>query len=163
MKKLVLLLSFLIGFNVFAKGPETEMVYVVPVSEPSVVPNSRFIVPIVSPYKGPETQKISYQFPEVLTGSTGGKLIEFNRIPDTPNSWVSKELTANCAEVLDQFSCNIHVNKNQNEISLEKSLNHLDSMGLDSAELEKFKAVVNKFYADSGEPVGFFSYEFDAE
>ncbi len=155
---------------------ETEAVYIVP-SEPELIGHSRFIVQIVDAFTGPETEKISYVFPEVLIGEKN-RLIEFTRIEGTDNSWKSDLLTAHCMTIDDTFSCNILVNEDPKQSWLEKlsefvipkayagigrlcqghAVSHLSTMGLSAHDVTQFTHVIGSFC--SSEPAGFLSYDF---
>ncbi len=167
MKLVIVFIVFLTGaLQLFAKGgePDTEALYIVP-TPTDLVPHSRFIVQIVEPFRGPETQKISYVFPEALIGQADRK-IEFSRIAGTENSWVSDELTAHCTIIDEFFSCNIYVNQDQiftqdpwplrwimptAQAALRKICSGVFAPGVVGSVQEQFC---------SNEPAGILSYEF---
>ncbi len=107
----ILLIGFAFVWTSFAqaKGPKTvdKGFYIVPTS-PELVSYSRFDIKIVEAFKGPSTQKISYVFPEILVGAKD-QLVEFTRIPQTENSWISDSMRAECTVNDDMFSCNIYL------------------------------------------------------
>ena len=163
---------------VFAKKDESKMeaVYVVP-SPPELVSHSRFIVEIVEPFKGPETEKISYIFPEILVGEKD-RVIELSRIEGTENSWTSDLITAHCTIIDDSFSCNVLVNKPEQQTWLDRirslalpkayasvenlcqghAVAHLSSMGLSRGDINNYTQIIGSFC--SSEPAGFFSYKY---
>ncbi len=177
-KTLAVLLITLAPTLVFAKKgqPDTEGLYVVP-SPPELVDHSRFIVQIVDPFQGPETTKISYIFPEVLIGEAN-RLIEFQRIEGTENSWTSDLLTAHCTVIDETYSCNISINKPKQQSFLEafhnlfipqalaqvlnlcqgQAVTHIGQMDLAPDDIAKYTQVVGQFC--SNEPAGFLSYDF---
>lgn len=173
MKKIIIsTLCFLTVTSTLAKRgqPETEADYIVP-TPPQYVEFSRFKVKIIDRFEGPQTQKISYIFPEFLVGQAD-RLITFTRIPNTKNSWTSPELNAHCAVVGDDFTCNIYVNKNQptlpelenkNQIpellTAEQALTNLTRLNLSQEQLQGFTGVIQFFY--SHEPAGFMTYDID--
>lgn len=167
MKKTTLtILIILFNLSAFARGggPETEADYIVP-TPPEFVPYSRFKVKIVESFKGPETQRISYVFPEFLVGQAD-RVVSLTRIPGTENSWTSPELNAHCTVTGDEFSCNIYVNKTNQmtnkETSLltrELALSNLPRLNFSEEEMRGFEGVINAFY--SHEPAGFLSYDID--
>ncbi len=161
-------------------GADVEGEYIVP-TKPEFVAYSRFKVQIVEGYKGPDTQRISYIFPEFLVGSAN-KVISFEKVQGSENSWISPELTAHCATLGEEFTCNIYVNKSQTSIlnknscsgtSLAKnntinpriefgadvSIRHLDSMNLGQDELIGYTGVIQSFFCN--EPAGFLTYDFE--
>ncbi len=156
--------------------PETEADYIVPTA-PQYVAYSRFKVKIVDRFEGPETQKISYIFPEFLVGEAY-RVITFKRIKGTENSWTSPELDAQCAVVGDEFTCNIYGSnflqgnqKNsgciisakelgtESSFSRERALNHLPNLNLSAAEFKGLSGVINSFFCQ--EPRGFLTYDID--
>lgn len=150
-------------------GPETEAVYTVPTS-PEFVPYSRFVIDIVEPFVGEQTQIISYRFPEILVGEPS-RLIELTRVEGTENSWTSDVMDCHCTIVDgDNFSCNVYLKTApasearalvglaaETGLSLEKSLSHLETMPLSETEKIAYRGVVRSFF--SGEPAGIFTYE----
>lgn len=157
-------------------APETEADYIVP-TPPQFMAYSRFKVKIVDRFQGPETQKISYIFPEFLVGEAD-RVITFYRIPGTENSWTSPELDAHCAVFGDEFTCNIYgsssvqsFQKNNGcgatvlknvatpDFSRERSLNHLPRLNLSQEEFDGMAGVINSFFCQ--EPRGFLTYDID--
>ena len=169
---MILILSLITITSVFARRgqPETEADYIVP-TPPQFVEFSRFKVKIVDRFEGPQTQKISYIFPEFLVGQAD-RLIAFTRVPNTKNSWTSPELNAHCAVVGDEFTCNIYVNKKQptlndledkNQMSelltAQQALANLSRLNLSEEKLKGLSGVIQSFY--SHEPAGFMTYDID--
>ncbi len=185
----ILLIGFAFIWTSFAqaKGPKTvdKGFYIVPTS-PELVSYSRFDIKIVNAFKGPSTQKISYVFPEILVGAND-QLVEFTRIPQTENSWISDSMRAECTVNDDMFSCNIYLiepgepkqqastqdqsidwiipkafaNLNpqtHTPLDLNRSLAHLQSLNLTPEQLLSYQIIVNDFF--SGEPAGILFYEF---
>lgn len=152
-------------------GPETEAIYIVPTS-PELVSHSRFVIDIVDPFVDENTRKISYRFPEILVGEAN-KLIELTRAPNTVNSWTSEIMDCHCTIIdSDNFSCNVHLKGPSTtlseanlvetetpggELSLAKSLAHLESLPLSDEEKTAYRGVIRSFF--SGEPAGIFTYE----
>jgi|GEM_PF-6695555 len=168
MKKInLLVLALFISPFLFARGggPDTEADYIVPTA-PEFVPFSRFKVKIVDRFEGPQTQKISYIFPEFLVGEPD-KVVSLKRIPGTENSWTGPELDAHCTLNGDDFSCNIYVHKaslNSQEkesslITAERAINHLPRLNLSEEQIKGYSGVIRSFY--SHEPAGFLSYDID--
>ncbi len=176
----IIIISMTIIFSNLAQArrgqPETQADYIVP-TPPQYVAFSRFKVEIVDRFSGPETQKISYIFPEFLVGEAN-LVISFSRIPGTENSWTSPELDAQCAVVDDEFTCNIYgsntlqgnknangcntsllKNANPDEFSRERSLNHLPDMNLTNEQRAGFAGVINSFFCQ--EPRGFLTYDIE--
>lgn len=168
MKKFTtLLICFLISSSWARRGqPDTEADYIVP-TPADFVAFSRFKVKIVDRFEGDHTQKISYIFPEFLIGEAD-RLIVFTRIPNTKNSWTSPELDAHCAQLGDEFTCNIYVKmpnileeeKNQsNLLNAQQALSNLNRLNLSKEQLKGFSGVIKSFY--SHEPAGFMTYDID--
>lgn len=169
MKKITTLVLIFVSAISFARGgaPETEADYIVP-TPPEYVPYSRFKVKIVDRFEGPQTQKISYIFPEFLIGEAD-RLITFTRIPGTENSWTSPELDAHCTVTDDDFSCNIYVHKSalnsgdkntqSDLLYAQRALNNLNRLNLSDAQIRGMAGVIRSFY--SHEPAGFMSYDID--
>lgn len=163
MKKLTLiLLSLFIPLTSFARGggPDTHAEYIVP-TEPQFVKYSRFQVEIVDRFEGPHTTKISYIFPEFLIGEAN-RVISFERIPNTENSWTSPELNAHCAHLGEEFTCNIYVNKLRESnplLSAQKAIKNLPKLNLSPEKLKGLTGVIDSFY--SHEPAGFMTYDID--
>ncbi len=170
----VLILSFITSSLVHARGggPDTEGDYIVP-SPPHLVPYSRFKVQIVDRYQGPDTQKISYIFPEILTGEPA-RVVSLTRIPNTVNSWTSPELDAHCVVVDNDFSCNIYVHTSttssksnapcggtlsQKALSMNDAIANLPRLGLSDVEVTAYSEVVQSFFC--GEPGGILFYDID--
>lgn len=162
MKKIILLpLLFSLSLTALSRGgsPDTEADYIVPTS-PEFVAFSRFKVKIVDRFEGPQTQKISYIFPEFLIGEAQ-RLITLKRIPGTENSWTAPELDAHCTVTGDDFSCNIYVHKNKENslITAYQAISHLPRLNLSEEQVRGMTGVINSFY--SHEPAGFLSYDID--
>lgn len=169
MKLSIILICLGLSFSIFARRgqPETEADYIVPTS-PDFVPFSRFKVQIVDRFEGPQTQKISYIFPEFLIGKKD-QLISLTRIPNTENSWTSPQVDAHCTVVNGDFSCNIIVKKQslesilkENDLDLlqrETALRNLPNLNLTPEQLRGYEGVINAFY--SHEPAGFLFYDID--
>lgn len=144
-----------------------DALYIVP-TEPEFVDFSRFNIEIVNAYENGNTEKIAYKFPEILVGQKD-KVLEFNRIPGTSNSWHSPEADAHCNVLGDLFSCNIHLNKSfvpdvigsdvviPNRLSKDFALEQLKNMTMPQAEMQGFSHVIEAFFA--GEPAGILMYE----
>lgn len=164
MNKLLFLVIFLLAQPsvLYAKGgqPETEALYIVP-TPGDLVADSRFIIEIVTPFTGPETDKIAYIFPEALIGEPN-RLIELSRIGGTLNSWESDELTAHCMTIEDFFSCNVYLNKATEVAELSWPWNWLvtkaEAIGRALCERPSSNAVTDHFC--SNEPAGILTYEF---
>lgn len=137
--------------------PADEALYVVPTA-PEWVSHSRFSIKIVRPYQDLNTQKIAYVFPEVLVGEPN-RAIEFEKIPTTENDWVSPEgVKAFCNVTAEIFSCNIDMmSVTKSTFSLDKSLNHLNTLKLQPKDLKSFSEVVKSFFGN--EPAGILSYD----
>ena len=162
MKKLIqLTLIVIFSLSTFARSGkvDSEASYIVP-TVPELVPHSRFKIKIIDGYKGPETQRISYVFPEQLIGEAN-KVISFTRIKNTMNSWTSPELNAHCTADEYDFSCNIYINKANelNPLTVEQSISNLQLLNLPEATISNLTGVIQSFF--SHEPAGFMSYEID--
>jgi hypothetical protein len=148
-----------------------DALYIVPTA-PDLVQFSRFNIRIVEPYENQLTEKISYEFPEILVGQKN-KIIEFAKIPGTVNSWQAPEAEAHCSTLADIFSCNIHLNKNvsggivdagipgevlvPNALSKDLALENLKNMTMPQNEFLGFTQVVEDFF--SNKPAGILMYE----
>lgn len=148
-----------------------DALYIVP-TDPDLVRFSRFNIRIVEAYENQLTQKIAYEFPEILVGEKN-KVIEFSKIPGTVNSWQAPEAEAHCSTLADIFSCNIHLNKIPagdladsviagevlfpNALSKDLSLENLKKMTMPQDDLLRFTQVVEDFF--SNEPAGILMYE----
>ena len=153
--------------TVYAK----DALYIVP-TDPDLVQFSRFNIRIVEAYENQLTEKIAYEFPEILVGEKN-KVIEFAKIPGTVNSWQAPEAEAHCSTLSDIFSCNIHLNKNPvgdlanstiagevlipRVLSKDLSLENLQKMTMPQNDLLGFTQVVEDFF--SNEPAGILMYE----
>lgn len=169
MKYFILLSVLLISFTSQARrgAPETEANYIVP-TPPEFLPFSRFKVEIVDRFEGPQTQKISYVFPEFLVGEAN-RVITLTRIPNTENSWTAPEMNAFCTVFDGEFSCNIvlkktalnEFNKNadQNLLNQARAVQNLGRLNLTEEQLKGFRGVIDSFY--SHEPAGFLFYDID--
>lgn len=169
MKKAIILLIITVSFSTFARRgqPETEADYIVPTA-PQYVAFSRFKVQIIDRFEGPQTQKISYIFPEFLVGKKD-QLITLTRITNTENSWTSPQIDASCTVFDGDFSCNIRVKKpslesllKNNDLDLlkrETALQNLPNLNLTAEQLKGYEGVINAFY--SHEPAGFLFYDID--
>lgn len=169
---LILILFFSMNLQAKDGEPDTEALYIVPTA-PEFVSHSRFIVHIVTPFKGPDSEKIAYVFPEVLVGETY-KVVELTRVEDTENQWTSDIMDAYCTTTDDIFSCNIVLKKESQAslmdlfipkafaqtalLSKEKSLSHLMGMNLSIQDKDMLKNVIDGFF--SNEPAGILSYEY---
>ena len=178
-KKAIIILLTLVSPFTYPRGGglDTEAEYIVPTA-PEFIAFSRFKVGIVDRFRGPETTKISYIFPEFLVGEVD-RVISFTRIPNTENSWTSPDLDAHCAVIGDEFTCNIYGRGatqstkvlttcgptvalkaiNTEGISRTKSLMHLNEMNLSEQQFNGFSGVINSFFCQ--EPRGFLSYDID--
>lgn len=174
MRKVILFIIMSLSSIAFAKGADSKGLYIVP-TPPEYVEHSRFEVEIVNPYQGPGTKKLGYIFPEILAGEKG-RLIEFYPVsPDAPNRWESEQITADCSVLDDNYICNITFKKLQAFTSVldlfiprlyaegpllskEKSLNHLQTLGLSAQEQQAFSVVVDQWF--SNEPGGILIYDF---
>ena len=158
---LLLLIGFyFIGFNSAAAKKDdlpTDALYIVPTSA-EWFSHSRFKIKIIKPYQNEQTQVIAYEFPEVLVGEPQ-RTIEFSRIPQTINSWQSVEGVKAMCNVTDEvFNCNIEMNSVlQSEFSLDKALNHLNTLNLSQEDLVGYSEVVKSFFGN--EPAGILSYD----
>lgn len=161
MKILLIIFTSLLTFNSYSKGgaPDTQAEYIVPTPS-EFIKYSRFKVDIIDRFEGPQTQEISYVFPEFLIGEAN-RVINFKRIPGTENSWTSPELNASCAVLGDEFTCNIYVNKinSKSFLSAESAIKNLQNMNLSNEQLQGLKGVIDSFY--SHEPAGFMTYDID--
>ncbi len=166
------------GQDVNYKSSSFDAVYIVPTS-PELVEYSRLKMKVLEAYDGDRTQVLTYIFPEILVGEKN-KVIRLFRIPNTENSWKSEELTAHCTTVARQFSCNVYLNKEEDDgisfssmidlliprahgqaslgLDLNRSLSHLTTLGLSPIQEAQFSRVIEDFF--SGEPAGIFSYHF---
>ncbi len=163
MKNLVLIFFILsqpVLLNAKDGKPETEGLYIVP-TPGDLVADSRFIVEIVTPFSGPETEKIAYIFPEALIGQTD-RLIEFSRIKGTDNSWVSDELTAHCTTIDDFFSCNLYLNQTKQVVQMTWPWGWIVNKASAATQAlcsGSFFSAVNEHFC-SNEPAGILTYEF---
>lgn len=145
--------------------------YMVPTTKPELVKHSRFMVEIVNAYKGPQTQKIAYAFPEILTGEKH-RVLEFQRIAGTENSWQAPEAKAHCTTTDNIFSCNIHLEKSNTTVispvegselnplllSRKKALQNLSNIkDLLPEDMQSLTEIINGFHL--GEPAGILVYE----
>lgn len=151
------------------KDREIFAEYIVP-TPPELVPYSRFLVKIVAPYHGPNTQEISYEFPPELTGEPG-KVIRLT--PDVSQNlvWKSPEMIAACTTLHEIFSCNVHLEKANIQslssrapvaasgLDKQRALDFLKNQGLSTEEFNNRSAVLDHFHG--GEPAGILTYEFD--
>ncbi len=160
--------GFILNLNaVYAK----DALYIVP-TDPDLVAFSRFKMKIVTPYESPQTQKIAYEFPEILAGQKN-KVIEFTKVPGTENNWQANEAQALCSTEAQIFYCNIHLNKTltapidpnsnlsavtiPNRLSKDLALENLQNMLMPNIEKQAFLQVIEGFF--SNEPAGILMYE----
>ena len=88
-----------------------EALYVVP-TKPEFVSHSRFPVKIISRFQDQDTSKISYVFPEILTGELN-YVVELTKLSGDYNNtvWDSDVLKAHCTVNDNTFSCNIYLKR----------------------------------------------------
>lgn len=164
-----LILSLLTGLPSLVFASEGFVAdYVVP-TPPELVEYSRFQVQIKSAYKGRDTDKIVYTFPEDLTGITDGT-VTLKKVSEVSDLWVGDEMEAVCTTNQSFFSCNMYLIKEQDQQAFQitrsslkifdkqRALDVLRSKDFAQDVFDKKSRVLDHFH--SGEPAGILSYQF---
>lgn len=106
-----ILFSLALVFAPLAQSSDAidEAKYEVPAPE-ELEDFAKFKVKINQAYTGADSETISYTFPEELTG-TPALTVTLKRVPGTENSWEGREMTAECFEDSDLFTCEMFLIK----------------------------------------------------